>query len=98
MEKAIALDFDGGIIFRNVRPTEVLLDELNTKNIEYVQVDPAKMKYGSWNLVLVFKDKETKEKYVDGQLEYNATWIPGLRKETQRINPLKAAKRAAKRM
>ncbi|PID77087.1 MAG: hypothetical protein CSB24_03290 [Deltaproteobacteria bacterium] len=97
MEKAIALGFEGGIIFRNVRPVEVLLDELNSRNIEYVQVDPAKMKYGSWQLVLVFKDGETRKQYLDGQLEYEPVWVPGLRQEKQRINPLKAAKRAAKR-
>ncbi len=96
MEKAVALHFDGGVIFRNVRPKEMLLKEFDTKEIEYVQLDPGKMKYGSWNLVLVFKDKETKEQYLDGQIEYKPTWQPDQRKETQRINPLKAAKRAAK--
>ncbi|PIE64600.1 MAG: hypothetical protein CSA26_07620 [Desulfobacterales bacterium] len=97
MDKGIALRFEGGPIFRNVRPLSALLEEFQQKNIEFVHVDPTKLKYASWNLVLVFKDKETRDQYSAGKLEYKAAWLPGMRKETHRINPLKAAKRAARR-
>ncbi|PIE56473.1 MAG: hypothetical protein CSA34_03990 [Desulfobulbus propionicus] len=97
MEHSVALNFEGGVVFRNVRPTSMLVEELEQKKIEYVQVDPKELKYGSWGLVLVFKDKETKDKYTEGQLQYAPGWLPGQRKETQRINPLKAAKRSVRR-
>ncbi len=96
MENAIALRFEGGPIFRNVRPLDKLVEEFQQKNIEFVHVDPARMKYASWNLVLVFKDKETRDKYDSGELEYEPSWLPSMRKEAGRINPLKAAKRAAR--
>ncbi len=96
MSEAIALRFEGGPIFRNVRPVEDLLEEFKGKNIEYVHVDPKTLRYGSWDLVLVFKDAETRERYSSGELEYAPSWLPSMRKEVQRINPLKAAKRAAR--
>lgn len=97
MDNAVALKFNGGILFRNVRPLKALLEELLTKNILHLHLDPQKMKYGSWDIVLVFKDQQEKEQYENGSVEYNPFWVPGLRKEVQRINPLKAAKRAARR-
>ncbi len=97
MTQAVALHFDGGIMCRNVRPLESMLEEFSARNIEHVHVNPALIKFGSWDLVLVFKDKETREKYESGELEYTNTWQPGSRVEVQRINPLKAAKRASRR-
>ena len=97
MSLAIAFRFEGGPIFRNVRPMEMLTDELKQQNIEFAQVDPAKLKHGSWNLVLVFKDSETRKGYESGEINYNPTWLPGKYQVVQRINPLKAAKRAAGR-
>ncbi|PIE59521.1 MAG: hypothetical protein CSA32_03985 [Desulfobulbus propionicus] len=97
MTQAIALYFDGGIIFRNVRPLEMILDECVSKGIEHIHVNPQEMKYGTWDLVLVFNNKETREQYQAGEVQYTPSWAPGTRKEKQRINPLKAAKRAARR-
>ncbi len=97
MTLAIALNFDGGIIFRNVRPLDDILTECTDKGIHHVHVNPAELKYGSWDLVLVFKNEELREQYLSGAITYEAAWAPGIRKEKQRINPLKAAKRAARR-
>ncbi|PIE64399.1 MAG: hypothetical protein CSA26_08560 [Desulfobacterales bacterium] len=97
MTKAVAFRFEGGVIFRNVRPLEVMIEEFKQKNIPYVHIDPKTQKYASWNLVLVFEDEETKQKYSAGEIEYKPNWLPGMHTQTQRINPLKAAKRAAAR-
>jgi hypothetical protein len=94
MSLGIAFKFEGGVIFRNVRPLNVLLDEFEQKHIEHVCVDPKKLKYSQWELVLVFKDKETREQYETGSIEYQPSWLPGQQKVVQRINPLKAAKRS----
>ena len=94
MALGVALRFEGGVIFRNVRPVNVLLDEFDQKKIEYARVDLQKLKYSQWELVLVFRDKETREQYELGSLEYKPSWLPGQLKVAQRINPLKAAKRS----
>lgn len=97
MPLAIAFRFEGGSVFRNVRPLEMLTDELKQLNIEHVPLNPLTLKHGSWNLVLVFRDRKTREKYESGELKYNPSWLPGKHQVVQRINPLKAAKRAAGR-
>ncbi len=97
MSLAIAFRFEGGPVFRNVRPLEMMIDELKQQDIEHVSINPLTLKHGSWNLVLVFKDRETKDKYESGEAKYNPTWLPGQYQVVQRINPLKAAKRAAGR-
>ncbi len=97
MALAVAFRFEGGVIFRNVRPLDMLLDEFNQHKIEHARVDPAKLKYSKWELVLVFKDQETREQYETGVIEYKASWLPGQQKVVQRINPLKAAKRSMRK-
>jgi hypothetical protein len=94
MALGVAFRFEGGVIYRNVRPMNVLLDEFEQKNIEHVRVDTQKLKYSQWELVLVFKDRETREQYETGAIEYNPSWLPGKLKVAQRVNPLKAAKRS----
>jgi len=94
MALAVALRFEGGVIFRNVRPLNVLLDEFNQKQIEHVRVDRQNLKYSQWELVLVFKDRETREQYETGSIEYKPLWLPEQHKVVQRVNPLKAAKRS----
>lgn len=94
MALAVAFKFEGGVIFRNVRPLNVLLDEFQQREIEHVRVDSKKLKYSQWELVLVFKDRETREQYETGSIEYKPSWLPGQHQSVQRINPLKAAKRS----
>ncbi|HIP82303.1 MAG TPA: hypothetical protein EYH19_01795 [Desulfocapsa sulfexigens] len=94
MALAVAFRFEGGVIFRNVRPLNALLDEFEQKDIEHVRVDTQKLKYSQWELVLVFKDRETREQYETGSIEYKPSWLPGQHTVAQRINPLKAAKRS----
>lgn len=94
MALGVAFRFEGGVIFRNVRPMNVLLDEFDQKQIEYARVDSKKLKYSQWELVLVFRDRETREQYETGSVEYKPSWLPGQHKVAQRINPLKAAKRS----
>lgn len=96
MKLAVALPFDGGLIYRNVRPLSMILEEFDARNIAYVHVDSGKMQYGCWDVVLVFRNNDLREKYAAGEIEYTAAWKPGVRTEKQRVNPLKAAKRAAR--
>lgn len=95
MSQAIALQCESDAIYLNVRPLEMIIEELDTNSVPYAKVPPAEQKMGSWEIVLVFQSKEALEKYEKGELK--APWNAVEKEPAKKINPLKASKRAAGR-
>lgn len=94
MTLAVAVQCTSGLIYRNVRSLETIKEELDAESAQYVHIPPAEKKMGSWEVVLVFKDKEALERYEKGELK--APWDLVVKEEPKIINPLKASKRAAR--
>jgi predicted transcriptional regulator len=94
MSLAVAIHCTSGLIYRNVRPVETITEELDASSVEYVQIPASEKKIGSWEVVLVFQDKESLEQYEKGELK--APWDIEVEEAPKSINPLKASKRAAR--
>lgn len=95
---AVSFKFESSILFRNVRPVDDILDDFEVNGIPHVHIDPAVAKYGSWQVVIAFSDRNNYEKYVNGELTLKdliGTWQTAATEGVRGINPLKAAKRAA---
>lgn len=92
---AISFKYESRTLFRNVRPLSDILDDFKTNNILHVHIDPEEIKYGSWNLVIAFAKQENYDLFVAGQLSPEDLWKADKTSEQHRVNPLKAAKRAA---
>ena len=93
MTLAVAIQCESDVLFRNVRPLETMKEELDASEVQYVHVPPSEKKMGSWEIVLVFRNEESLEKYKQGELK--APWDVVEKAPAKKINPLKASKRAA---
>ncbi len=91
----ISVKYESGLIFRGARPLDEILDELKEKQIPHIQIDPSRQKYGNWNLVVAFESQENYQRFADGELGIPGYWFGTEKGEQQKINPLKASKRAA---
>lgn len=95
VQPGIAIRYESKLISRSVRPVEEILREFEQKNILHTTIDPTEMKYGSWDIVVEFARKENYDLYQAGQLKLSSDWLSEGQAQEQRINPLKASKRAA---
>lgn len=91
----ISFKYESRSLFRNVRPVNDIIDDLTSKQIPYVKIDPEEMKYGSWELIIAFSKQETYQRFITGELSANDLWIKTDSSQGRLVNPLKAAKRAA---
>ncbi len=94
-QPGIAIRYESKLISRNVRPVNEILQEFEQKEILHTTIDPAQMKYGNWDIVIEFADQRNYDQFKSGQLKLDADWLSGGQAQEQRINPLKASKRAA---
>jgi len=94
-QPGIAIRYESKLISRNVRPVNEILQEFEQKEILHTTIDPAEMKYGNWDIVIEFADQKNYDQFKSGQLKLDADWLSGGQAQEQRINPLKASKRAA---
>lgn len=95
---AVSIKFESCTLFRNVRPVRDILDDFDANSIPYVRIDPAVAKYGSWQVVIAFSDRNNYEEYTNGGLTLKdlvGTWQTAATEGVRSVNPLKAAKRAA---
>lgn len=91
----VAIKYENKLIFRNVRPVDEIVKEFEEKEILHAAIDPADMKYGSWNVVIAFSTQESYDQYKAGDIKFSNDWITGGASQERRVNPLKASKRAA---
>ncbi len=91
----IAIRYESKLITRNVRPMKEILQEFEQKKILHSAIDPAEMKYGNWDIVIEFARQENYDQFKAGQLNLGPDWLSGGQAQEQRVNPLKASKRAA---
>ncbi len=94
-QMGISIKYESGTIFRGARPVEDIIAEFSEKKIPHVAVDPATQKYGSWDIVIAFEKQENFEKYSTGELTIPGEWLGMTQAKAQKVNPLKASKRAA---
>lgn len=93
-ELGISIKFESRTIFRNVRPVNEIISEFEDKQIPYIPVDPARMKYGNWNIVVAFDQQENYEEFRAGKINLASDWLSSGQAQKVNINPLKASKRA----
>ncbi len=91
----IAFKYESRTLFRNVRPIDEIIEDFKQRDIPHVRIDPAVMKYGRWDLVIAFAEDENHQLFKAGELTVNDLWQSPRREQQRRVNPLKAAKRAA---
>jgi len=90
----ISIKYESRTIFRNVQPVEDIITEFNSKNIKYVSISPEVMKYGNWDIVVAFDRDDSYQLYQDGKIRIDSGWLSAGQQQAQKINPLKASKRA----
>ncbi len=91
----IAIKYESKTIFRGTRPVADILQDFEGKDIPYVAISPDQMKYGSWELIIAFQRVENKEKFLAEQGQLSQEWLGISQVQAQKVNPLKASKRAA---
>ncbi len=90
----ISIKYESRTIFRNVRPVDEIIAEFEEKKIPYMPIDPEEMKYGNWDIVVAFEQQESYDQFKEGKITLKTDWLSTGQTQAQRVNPLKASKRA----
>jgi hypothetical protein len=57
-ELGISFTYESGTRFGRIEFVDDILADLKVKNILYIHVDPEEVKFGSWDLIIVFTEQE----------------------------------------